>query len=185
MARLPPMLLPQLRAAFLVHEGVHDSASVEFAKLAPRVRAIAGGGESKVNAELMALLPALEIISVMGVGYDGIDVEAAKARGIVVTHTPDVLNDDVADLAIGLMLSAARQLPAADRYVRAGHWTQGAMPLAHPNSHGKRHWALRFVGKSVTDSRPLIGGAEYATGLELPYAVNTPLRMRLLSLSAT
>ena len=67
----------------------------------------------------------------MGVGYDGIDVAAAKARGVVVTHTPDVLNDDVADLAIGLMLCAARQLPAADRYVRAVQWQRsGPMPLA-------------------------------------------------------
>jgi lactate dehydrogenase-like 2-hydroxyacid dehydrogenase len=67
----------------------------------------------------------------MGVGYDGIDVTAATARGVVVTHTPDVLNDDVADLALGLMLCAARQLPAADRYVREGRWeAQGPMPLA-------------------------------------------------------
>jgi len=69
------------------------------------------------------------------VGYDGIDVAAAKARGIQVTHTPNVLNDDVADLAIGLMLCAARQLPAADRYVRAGDWAaKGPMPLARKMS---------------------------------------------------
>jgi hydroxypyruvate reductase len=66
----------------------------------------------------------------MGVGYDGVDVAAAKARGVMVTHTPDVLNDEVADLALGLMLCAARQLPAADRYVRAGEWLKGPMPLA-------------------------------------------------------
>jgi lactate dehydrogenase-like 2-hydroxyacid dehydrogenase len=70
----------------------------------------------------------------MGVGYDGIDVAAAKARGVVVTHTPGVLNDDVADLAIGLMLCAARQLPAADRYVREGRWPSGPMPLARKMS---------------------------------------------------
>jgi lactate dehydrogenase-like 2-hydroxyacid dehydrogenase len=71
----------------------------------------------------------------MGVGYDGVDVAAAVARGVIVTHTPDVLNDDVADLAIGLMLSAARQLPAADRHVRSGAWAaQGPMPLARKMS---------------------------------------------------
>jgi hydroxypyruvate reductase len=70
----------------------------------------------------------------MGVGYDGIDVAAAKARNVIVTHTPNVLNDDVADLAIGLMLCAARQLPAADRFVRAGEWPKGAMPLARKMS---------------------------------------------------
>jgi len=67
---------------------------------------------------------------VMGVGYDGIDVAAAKARGVIVTHTPGVLNDDVADLAIALMLATARGIARADRYVRAGQWTQGPMPLA-------------------------------------------------------
>ena len=103
-------------------------------KIAPQIRAIFASGESKVTAELIAQLPALEIISVMGVGYDGIDVAAAKAQGVMVTHTPDVLNDDVADLAIGLMLSTARQLPAADRHVRTGLWPQGLMPLARKMS---------------------------------------------------
>ncbi len=129
--RPSPLLAPQLSAAFTVHERLNETDPDAFAELAPRIRAIAAGGESKVPAALIAQLPALEIISVMGVGYDGIDVAAAKARGVVVTHTPDVLNDDVADLAIGLMLCAARQLPAADRWIRDGRWSgQGPMPLA-------------------------------------------------------
>jgi lactate dehydrogenase-like 2-hydroxyacid dehydrogenase len=129
-AKLSPLLVPQLNAAFVLHDRVHETDPDAFTAAAPRIRAIAASGESKVGAELMARLPALEVISVMGVGYDGIDVAAAKARGVVVTHTPNVLNDDVADLALGLMLCAARQLPAADRYVRAGEWTKGPMPLA-------------------------------------------------------
>jgi len=133
-AKLSPLLLPQLQAAYTLHDRLHEGDAAAFAAVAPQVRAIAASGESKVSAELMAQLPALEIISVMGVGYDGIDVTAAKARGVVVTHTPNVLNDDVADLAIGLMLSAARQLPAADRYVREGHWPGGPMPLARKMS---------------------------------------------------
>jgi lactate dehydrogenase-like 2-hydroxyacid dehydrogenase len=123
MPRLSALYMAPLAAAYTVHERPH-----------PGVRAIAAQGESKVDAALIAELPALEIISVMGVGYDGIDVAAAKARGVVVTHTPDVLNDDVADLAIALMLSAARQIPAADRYVRSGLWAQGPMPLARKMS---------------------------------------------------
>jgi lactate dehydrogenase-like 2-hydroxyacid dehydrogenase len=102
--------------------------------LAPHIRGIAASGDSKVPAALIEQLPALELISVMGVGYDGVDVAAAKARGIMVTHTPNVLNDDVADLALGLMLSASRQLPAADRFVRSGLWLQGNMPLARKMS---------------------------------------------------
>lgn len=133
-AKLSPLFASQLDAAFSVHDRLHQTDPAAFAAAAPAIRAIAASGESKVDADLIAQLPKLEIISVMGVGYDGIDVAAAKARGAVVTHTPNVLNDDVADLAIGLMLSAARQLPAADRYVRAGSWSNGPMPLARKMS---------------------------------------------------
>ena len=125
-AKPPPQLAPRLQARFTVH--ALDAATLPA--VAADIRGIFASGESKVSAELINQLPALQIISVMGVGYDGIDVAAAKARGVMVSHTPDVLNDDVADLAIGLMLSAARQLPAADRFVRAGLWPQGPMPLA-------------------------------------------------------
>lgn len=133
-AKLSPLFASQLDAAFTVHDRLHQTDPAAFAAAAPAIRAIAASGESKVDADLIAQLPKLEIISVMGVGYDGIDVAAAKARGAVVTHTPNVLNDDVADLAIGLMLSAARQLPAADRYVRSGAWANGPMPLARKMS---------------------------------------------------
>jgi hydroxypyruvate reductase len=129
--KLSPLLEPQIRAAFTLHDRVHESDPAAFEAIAPHVRAIAASGESKVPAALIARLPALEIVSVFGVGYDGVDVTAAKARGVMVTHTPNVLNDDVADLALGLMLAAARQLPAADRYVKEGQWAQkGPMPLA-------------------------------------------------------
>lgn len=132
-ANLSPFLVPQLEAAFQMHllPELDDSA---LAALAPELRGLAGYGDSKIPASLIQQLPALEVISIMGVGYDGVDVAAAKARGVMVTHTPNVLNDDVADLAIGLMLSAARQLPAADRYVRSGLWLQGTMPLARKMS---------------------------------------------------
>ncbi len=129
-AKLSPLYLSQLEAAYTLHDRLHQADPGAFARIAPSVRAVAASGESRVDAELIAALPALEIISVFGVGYDGIDVQAARERGVMVTHTPNVLNDDVADLAIGLMLCAARQLPAADRYVRSGHWLQGPMPLA-------------------------------------------------------
>jgi lactate dehydrogenase-like 2-hydroxyacid dehydrogenase len=123
-AKLPPFLMEPLRAHFTVHMNADDAPL-------DRIRAIAGSGESKVSAELIAKLPALQIVSIMGVGYDGVDVAAAKARGILVTHTPDVLNDDVADLALALALNIARRIPQADRYVREGRWAQhGPMPLA-------------------------------------------------------
>ena len=133
-AKLSPLYLAHLQAHFVLHDRLHLEDPEAFARAAPKIRAVAGSGESRVSAELIAALPALEIVSVFGVGYDGVDVAAAKARGVMVTHTPNVLNDDVADLAIGLMLSAARQLPAADRYVRAGQWLSGPMPLARKMS---------------------------------------------------
>ena len=128
-ANLSPFFVDPLRAAYTVHQRLNETDPAAFALAAPRIVAIAASGESWVSAELMDQLPALKIISVMGVGYDGIDVAAAKARGVVVTHTPGVLNDDVADLAIALMLALSRQIARADRFVRAGQWTGGPLPL--------------------------------------------------------
>ncbi len=129
-ARLWPPMMEALRGAFMVHDRTHQSDPAAFAQVAPRIRAIAASGESKVSRELMAQLPALEIVSVFGVGYDGIDVAAARERGIAVTHTPNVLNDEVADLAMALVLAVSRRLIEADRYVRSGAWANGPMPLA-------------------------------------------------------
>ncbi len=129
-AKLVPLLLDQLHSAYVVHDRLHESDPEAFAKVASQIRAIAGGGESKVTRALMDQLPALEMVSIMGVGYDGVDVAAALERKVPVTHTPGVLNDEVADLAIGLMLSIARRIPQADQYVRAGRWgKEGPMPL--------------------------------------------------------
>jgi lactate dehydrogenase-like 2-hydroxyacid dehydrogenase len=135
--QLSPLYMDPLRQHFAVHDRLHQTDPQAFAKAAPRIRAIAASGESKVPKALIDQLPALEIVSVMGVGYDGIDVTAAKARNVVVTHTPNVLNDDVADLALALMLSVARAIPAADRYVREGRWLEGPMPLARKMSGGR------------------------------------------------
>jgi lactate dehydrogenase-like 2-hydroxyacid dehydrogenase len=133
------------------------------------VRAIAAGGDSKVPAALIERLPALEIISVMGVGYDGVDSAAAKARGIPVTHTPDVLNDDVADLAIGLMLCAARQLPQADRWVRDGSWAaKGNLPLQRKMSGAR----LGVVGMGRIGQA--IATRALAFGMSIAYTTRNP-----------
>ncbi len=83
-----------------------------------------------VSERLMRALPNLEIIAQFGVGYDNIDLKAAKAQGIVVTNTPDVLTDDTADVAMFLMLNVARRAVEADMFVRVGRWQSGAMPLS-------------------------------------------------------
>ena len=114
---------------------------------AQSIRAVAGG---KVSAAMMAKLPKLEIIANEGVGVDTTDVPTAKARGIAVTNTPDVLNVAVAELAVGLMLALARTLPAADRFVRDGKWNDGMFPL-RSQLHGKKVGILGLgrIGKEI------------------------------------
>jgi len=99
-------------------------------QLAPRIRGLAtGGGHAPVNAAFLSRLPKVEIVASYGVGYDHIDAKWAGAHNIVVTNTPDVLNEEVADTALGLILCAVRQLPQADRYLRQGKWLQKPFPL--------------------------------------------------------
>ncbi|MDE2228304.1 MAG: 2-hydroxyacid dehydrogenase [Alphaproteobacteria bacterium] len=124
-----PPVIEALSAAYAVHHLYRATDRAAFlAPLKNTVRGIATF-QGKVDAALMAALPRLEIIASMSIGLDHIDLEAAKARGIPVTNTPDVLTDDVADLAIGLMIAVARRLIVADRYARAGEWLNGPMPL--------------------------------------------------------
>lgn len=128
-AKLWPRYMQALQEAFVVHDRTHLQDPAAFAPVAARIRAIAASGESKVGTQLLQQLPALEMVSVFGVGYDGIDVAAARARGVPVTNTPDVLTEEVADLGIALMLSIARRIPQADRFVRDGQWPSGPFPL--------------------------------------------------------
>lgn len=122
-----PYVASRLEAAFTVHSLPKDEAG--FAALSG-VRAIAmAGSKARLDAGFMARLPALEIIANFGVGYDSIDADAAASRGIIVTNTPDVLTEEVADLALGLLLGTIRQLPQADRYLRAGQWLQKPYPF--------------------------------------------------------
>ncbi|MFN3003555.1 2-hydroxyacid dehydrogenase [Mycolicibacterium wolinskyi] len=107
------------RAAFLAEHGA-------------RIHAAVTSGRTGVNAELMAALPNLGAVVNFGVGYDTTDVDAAAARGVMVSNTPDVLSDCVADTAVGLLIDVLRQFSAADRYLRAGRWpADGNYPLTH------------------------------------------------------
>lgn len=90
---------------------------------------MATDGHHGVPPDAMAALPGLAMVASYGVGYDGIDVAACKARGIRVSNTPDVLNDAVAELAVGLMHALVRRIPQADAFVRAGRWRGGTFPL--------------------------------------------------------
>lgn len=121
----------QLKARFTVHElwKAQDKAAF-LSEVSDRIRGVAaGGGHNRVDGALFDALPKLEVVSSFGVGYDHVDAAEAGRRGLVVTNTPDVLTDEVADLAIGLLISTVRQLPQVDRYLREGKWLKAAYPL--------------------------------------------------------
>ena len=119
-----------------------------LARIAPDVRAIATNG--KAPREVIAALPKLELISSFGVGYDGVDVVACRAHGVRLTNTPDVLNDAVAELTLGLMIALCRRIPQADFHVREGLWLEGAYPLTAELT-GKRVGILGLgrIGKEI------------------------------------
>lgn len=129
---LSPYLIETLeRSTRLIKLWEATDPDARLAEVAGDVRAIAAGGHAIIDAALMQRLPKLEIVANFGVGYDAVDAAWAGQHGIVVTHTPNVLNEEVADTTLALMLNAVRQLPAAERYVRAGHWKQkGPFPLS-------------------------------------------------------
>jgi lactate dehydrogenase-like 2-hydroxyacid dehydrogenase len=100
------------------------------------ITAVVTSGRTGVDAELMSALPNLGAVVNFGVGYDTTDVDAAAARGVLVSNTPDVLTDCVADTAVGLTIDVMRQFSAADRYVRAGRWpVEGNYPLTRQVSN--------------------------------------------------
>jgi hydroxypyruvate reductase len=149
-ANLPSFLQERLEADYICHPWDASLTDAKLAEIAPSIKAIAAKGETVVARDFIARLPALEIISVFGVGYDGVDVAAARERNIPVTNTPDVLTDDVADLAIALLLATTRQVAAADRFVRAGKWPQGPYPLTKKVTGAKLGIVgLGRIGKAI------------------------------------
>jgi len=126
--RLMPSLEKQLVEAFDLHRLADESDPKAF--LAQRGAEFTGlATQGFADAALIAALPKLKVISSFGVGVDKIDLKAAAERDIPVGNTPDVLNDCVADLALGLMIDVARGIGASERYLRAGSWPKAAYPL--------------------------------------------------------
>ncbi len=126
-----PTVMEALDEGFVVHRlWEAENADALLAEAGPRIRGVATNGAVGCDAALMDRLPALQIIASYGVGYDAIDVEAARARGVAVTNTPNVLDDAVAELTLALMLALCRRIVPADRHVREGRWTGfGNFPL--------------------------------------------------------
>tara|TARA_R110002012_G_scaffold79146_3_gene201610 strand:- start:3608 stop:4555 length:948 start_codon:yes stop_codon:yes gene_type:complete len=149
-----PRQRQQLEANFVTHSVdslafLHDLPET----VRQNCRSVAYHGHSPFGPFEMDQLPALELIANFGVGYDDIDIDAAMARGIKVTNTPHVLNDDVADLAVGMLLAVKRRLLAADRWVREGEWARrGTFPL-NDNASGLRVGVLGMgrIGREIAD----------------------------------
>lgn len=129
---LPPTVLAGVTSLFTVHHLPLAADPEAFLNdVGPRILGLARGGHARIERSLIERLPKLEIIASFGVGYDGIDLAAAAERGIIVTNTPDVLTEEVADTALGLLLMTVRELSAAERHLRAGLWpTAGPYPLS-------------------------------------------------------
>jgi lactate dehydrogenase-like 2-hydroxyacid dehydrogenase len=137
MGPYPAWDLEDLESNYKVHKLWEATDRGAFlSEVGGNVRAIATRGEIGASAELMKALPGLEIVSCYGVGTDAIDLSHAKANGIRVTNTPNVLTADVADIGVGLLLAVARQIPHADKYVRDGRWRSANMHLV-TRVHGK------------------------------------------------
>jgi lactate dehydrogenase-like 2-hydroxyacid dehydrogenase len=126
-----PLVQEELAKRFTVHKlWLADDREAMLNEVAPKIVAIATGNHSPTDAALMGRLPNLKIIGSFGVGYDAVDAVWAGEHGIVVTNTPDVLNEEVADTALGLLLCTVREFPQTDRYLRAGKWLEKPYPLS-------------------------------------------------------
>ncbi len=125
-----------------------------LAEVGPEITALCTGAPTgvKTDAAMLAQLPALKIIGNVGVGYDSIDVAAAAKRGIVITNTPDVLNEEVADTTIALLLNTIREFPQAEAYLRAGRWAkEGDYPLTAGSLRDRKIGMIGFgrIGKAI------------------------------------
>ncbi|MFM8632093.1 MAG: 2-hydroxyacid dehydrogenase [Betaproteobacteria bacterium] len=164
-ARIHPFYQQALERLYEVHDRTHELDPTAFLALAPRIRGVAATGESVVSRGLLAQLPNAQVVSVFGVGYDGVDVTAALEYGIPVTHTPGVLTDDVADLALALVLAVGRRLLEADPFVRAGRWPAGPIALGRKVSGARLGIVgLGRIGEAIAHRALAFGMAIAYTG---------------------
>lgn len=160
MADLGSYVMERLDANFRTHKLFQSSNPDQMiADIGSKIRGIAAGAHKPVDVALMDKLPNLEIASNFGVGYDNIDAKSAGTRNVIVTNTPDVLSDEVADTAIGLMINAVRELPQAEQYLRAGKWTKGEYPLTKNTLREKRVGiaGLGRIGKAIASRAEAFG----------------------------
>jgi lactate dehydrogenase-like 2-hydroxyacid dehydrogenase len=168
-APLPPFLYEPLLADYRCHDYVQASDRQAFlAEVGGKVRGLVQGGGTVTPVELLEALPKLEIISVFGVGYDGVPVDYCRKRGLKVTNTPDVLTDDVADVAVALIMMTGRGFVRLNRFVHAGGWLQKGPELTTKLA-GRTVGILGLgrIGKAI-------GERVTAMGMQVAYTGRTP-----------
>jgi hydroxypyruvate reductase len=172
-APLPPFLYDPLKAGYRCHD--YYQASEKAAMLAAEGGAIRGlvqGGGTVTPTALLDALPKLEIISVFGVGYDGVPTTYCRQRGIKVTNTPDVLTDDVADVALALILMTGRGFVRLNRFVHAGEWLTHSPELT-TKLGGRKVGILGLgrIGKAIAERVS-------AMGMKVAYTGRKPQNVR-------
>src|SRR6266849_345345 len=173
-APLPPFLYEPLKADYRCHDYYQSSHKPGLlAAEGARIRGLVQGGGTITPTELLDRLPKLEIISVFGVGYDGVPVAYCNKRGLKVTNTPDVLTDDVADVALGLILMAGRGFVRLNRFVHAGEWLKRSPDLTTKLAGQKVGiLGLGRIGKAIAQRVAAMGMKVAYTGRkpqEVPY----------------
>lgn len=159
--RMPDVVIEGCEARFdLLRLWEQEDQDAVLAARGPDVRGLATGGGRRTDAALLERLPNLEIVANFGVGYDSVDVAAATARGVVVTNTPGVLDNEVADTAFGLLLMTVRELGRAEQYLRAGRWAaEGPYPLTPATVSGRSLGILGLgrIGEVIAARAELFG----------------------------
>lgn len=157
-----------MEAAYTLHAYYAAADKAAFlAQVGPEIRAIATNGGVGASSSIIAACPKLEVISIYGVGYDAVDLAACKARGIRVTNTPDVLTDDCADLAVGMVIALARGIVKAEAFARAD-WKKSSFPLQRRVT-GLKAGILGLGRIGVEVARRLEG-----FGMDIAYSARSP-----------
>ena len=154
--RYPEWEMPLFERDYVVHKLWLATDRARFlSEVGPAIRAIATNGVLGAGAELIDACPKLEIIACFGVGFDAIDLDRARARGIRVTNTPDVLTEDVADMAFALILASMRRIVEGEAFVRSGAWAKGALPLGK-SLNGKTLGVIGLgrIGRAIARRAP-------------------------------
>jgi lactate dehydrogenase-like 2-hydroxyacid dehydrogenase len=157
--RYPEWEMPLFERDYVVHKLWLASDRARFlSEVGPLIRAIATNGVLGAGAELIDACPKLEIIACFGVGFDAIDLDRARPRGVRVTNTPDVLTEDVADMAFALILASLRRIIEGEAFVRSGAWVKGALPLGKSlNGKALGLIGLGRIGRAVARRAPAFG----------------------------